>query len=589
MSYLVLARRWRPAKFHDLVGQDVVIRTLKNAFSSQSLAHAYLLTGIRGVGKTTIARLMAMAVNCASAVDGEPCGSCDACQSIVQGRNLDVQEMDAASHTGVEDIREILDGVRYPPVSLTYKVYIIDEAHMLSKSAFNALLKTLEEPPAQVLFILATTESDKLPITVRSRCQRFDLRRLSVDEIRNYLAYVLGQEAVEAESEALQRIARASDGSVRDALSLTERVLAYSGKQISVQDVHAALGLIGPEILMSISDAIAAGDAGEAVSTLRHAATQGYAARALLLALSELWHELACAMVNPDWLDQEDAWLTASTGTWTVHELDLRYQVLIHGLRDLALQDEQRGTEMILMRLCFLVQLGEAPLPKRSQPVLKNPPNPANSAKPINPTSQASVYPKADDVGVAPISTMPVSATSDSSLASASAVPIHAAASAPALNQGQAPATGHAYSNWKDVLEAFAEVSPEVSAVLEHVLCAEFSANRVRLLLEKFQLQTFLVEDRQAFSSWLGCEVIWEQKKADSNVVVMETVSQIRHREADEKKRQLWAYAEQNQTLRNLTQDLEFRLVDVQLAGDVSDAEMQIQQEMSENAEQITY
>jgi len=162
MSYLVLARRWRPQCFADLVGQDVVVRTLKNALSSNSLAHAYLLTGIRGVGKTTIARLMAMSVNCANQVDGEPCGKCNACVAIAAGSHLDVQELDAASHTGVDDMREILDGVRYPPVSLPYKVYIIDEAHMLSKSAFNALLKTLEEPPAQVLFILATTEAEKL-------------------------------------------------------------------------------------------------------------------------------------------------------------------------------------------------------------------------------------------------------------------------------------------------------------------------------------------------------------------------------------------------------------------------------------------
>ena len=207
MSYLVLARRWRPKQFSDLVGQDVVVRTLQNALAGQSLAHAYLLTGIRGVGKTTIARLMAMAVNCSNAKNGEPCTECEACTSIMQGNNLDVQEMDAASHTGVDDIREILDGVRYPPASLKYRVYIIDEAHMLSKNAFNALLKTLEEPPSHVLFILATTEIEKLPITVRSRCQRFDLRRLGVDEITSYLEEVLGREQVQFELPALHAIA----------------------------------------------------------------------------------------------------------------------------------------------------------------------------------------------------------------------------------------------------------------------------------------------------------------------------------------------------------------------------------------------
>ena len=269
MSYLVLARKWRPQRFADLTGQDVIVRTLKNALTSDHLAHAYLMTGIRGVGKTTISRLMAMAVNCTLAEDGEPCGSCESCSSIAKGSNLDVQEMDAASHTGVDDIREILDGVRYPPVHLKIKVYIIDVAHMLSKSAFNALLKTLEEPPERVLFILATTESDKLPITVRSRCQRFDLRRLNVDEISSYLAFVLKEEGIKTQAEALQIIARASDGSVRDALSLTERVLAFSNQNITLEGVQQSLGLIGSEQTQQLADAILSGDATQAIHSLR--------------------------------------------------------------------------------------------------------------------------------------------------------------------------------------------------------------------------------------------------------------------------------------------------------------------------------
>ncbi|MDX8410516.1 MAG: DNA polymerase III subunit gamma/tau, partial [Mariprofundaceae bacterium] len=265
MSYIVLARRWRPKKFADLVGQEVVARTLQNAVASGQVAHAYLLTGIRGVGKTTIARLMAMAVNCEKGPAKEPCGECGACTSVMNGSNLDVQEMDAASHTGVDDIRDILDAVRYPPASLAYKVYIIDEAHMLSKNAFNALLKTLEEPPPQVIFILATTEAEKLPITVRSRCQRFDLRRMGVDEVTGYLREILGQEGVAYEDEALRIIARAADGSMRDALSLAERVLAFSGKRLGTKDTQETLGLVRPELLRAFSDAVFNGDARAAV------------------------------------------------------------------------------------------------------------------------------------------------------------------------------------------------------------------------------------------------------------------------------------------------------------------------------------
>ncbi|MFQ5519699.1 MAG: DNA polymerase III subunit gamma/tau, partial [Mariprofundus sp.] len=359
MSYLVLARRWRPQKFADLVGQDVVVRTLKNALSSGNLAHAYLLCGIRGVGKTTIARLMAMAVNCEQPEAGEPCGSCAACKGIADGSNLDVQEMDAASHTGVDDVREILDGVRYPPATLKTKIYIIDEAHMLSKSAFNALLKTLEEPPAHVMFILATTESDKLPITVRSRCQRFDLRRLGRSEIADYLKHVFATESIQADAAAIAALAQAADGSVRDALSLAERVLAYSSDRLSAGDVMSALAMVGFALARSVSEAVFDADASVAVQRLRDAVGKGYGPRSLLEELSRLWHQLACLQVDAGLLDDElDAdhrlWLQGQVGRLSGQALDMRYQVLLSGIRDLALVDERMGAEMVLMRLCGL-------------------------------------------------------------------------------------------------------------------------------------------------------------------------------------------------------------------------------------------
>ena len=530
MSYLVLARRWRPQRFEDLVGQDVVVRTLKNALISNGLAHAYLLTGIRGVGKTTIARLMAMSVNCANQSDGEPCGKCDACTAIAAGSHLDVQEMDAASHTGVDDIREILDGVRYPPVSLPYKVYIIDEAHMLSKSAFNALLKTLEEPPEQVLFILATTESEKLPVTVRSRCQRFDLRRLSVKEVADYLAHVLKAESISAEEEALLTIARASEGSVRDALSLTERVLAYAREHISAEDVRAALGMIGPEIVQSLSDAIAQGDAAKAVQVVRDAVMQGGAPRTLLLALSQQWHQLACVLVNEELLidepsEQTRAWLNQAVKSYTPQGLDLRYQVLIHGLRDLGLMDEQRGVEMITMRLCHLAGL-------------------------LNQDMQA---------------------TPEQHTKSEVSQSIEASKSSPQMNPANVSQQNISvqeealskvvYSGWEDAVAAYSQVQPGLTALLEHVICVEYNDKRVRLALDNHQQRAIIPSERKAFQAWLGLEILWENQVEGGHV---ESISTARARHMEEEKKQLWKQVEQEPSIQLLVQEMGCRLVDVQ-------------------------
>jgi len=558
MSYLVLARRWRPQCFADLVGQDVVVRTLKNALSSNSLAHAYLLTGIRGVGKTTIARLMAMSVNCANQVDGEPCGKCDACTAIAQGSHLDVLEMDAASHTGVDDIREILDGVRYPPVSLSYKVYIIDEAHMLSKSAFNALLKTLEEPPVQVLFILATTESEKLPVTVRSRCQRFDLRRLAVQEIANYLTHVLNTEKVSVEAEALLTIARAADGSVRDALSLTERVLAYANENIKAADVRQALGMIGPEIVQSLADAIAAGDAAAAVWVMRQAVMQGSAPRALLLSLSELWHQLACMRVDESLItdvpsEQSQLWLQQAVKYWSSQGLDMRYQVLIHGLRDLGLMDEQRGAEMIAMRLCHLSALVDghvspviAPTPKTDVTVEKVE---VQASEPVGRGSdvQSHVEQKRES-------------KYERKPESANELP-RDEKKAVALVETNKPAS---YERWEDAVEAYSKVRPGVTALLEHVICVEYQASQVRLALDAHQQRAIVPQERKAFETWLGRDVLWENKAQGGHV---ETISTVRARHADEEKKRVWQQAEQDPAVKLLKEEMDCRLLDVQPAA----------------------
>jgi len=579
MSYLVLARRWRPQRFADLVGQDVVVRTLKNALTSHSLAHAYLLTGIRGVGKTTIARLMAMSVNCSAQADGEPCGKCDACVAIVSGSHLDVQELDAASHTGVDDMREVLDGVRYPPVSLPYKVYIIDEAHMLSKSAFNALLKTLEEPPAQVLFILATTESEKLPITVRSRCQRFDLRRLAVQEVADYLAHVLHAESVEAELEALLTIARAADGSVRDALSLTERVLAYAKDAVTALDVRQALGLIGPEVVQQLSDAIVMGRGKQAVELVRAAAMQGQASRAVLLALSEQWHQLACMMVDETLIadvpsEQTQTWLQNNLTQWQPTTLDLRYQVLIHGLRDLGLVDEQRGAEMIVMRLCHLKQLTQD-----------------LEGKPV-----ASPKQTVDAVESVVVTAMPAAHSAEVSLSVVEDDGRHDAYDGMAderpdawgdKNDGleddrrivdlpvkklEQAKNGLAYSSWEKAVAAYTSEHPGVAAMLEHAICLEYGDMQVRLALDAHQQRAIVAQERDIFARWLGCPVSWEDKKVQKQVAAqlgmqegaqIESISTLRARQAEQDNQQRWQHAEQDSVVQELMQDMDCRLVNV--------------------------
>ncbi|MDQ6995009.1 MAG: DNA polymerase III subunit gamma/tau [Mariprofundaceae bacterium] len=542
MSYLVLARRWRPQRFADLVGQDVVVRTLKNALTCKSLAHAYLLTGIRGVGKTTIARLMAMASNCQNTTDdGEPCRTCDACVAIASGSHLDVRELDAASHTGVDDMRDMLDDVRYPPVNLAYKVYIIDEAHMLSKSAFNALLKTLEEPPERVLFILATTESDKLPVTVRSRCQRFDLRRLGVQEIADYLAHVLDKEGVAYEQEALFIIARSSDGSVRDALSLTERVLAFSNQHIMASDVRQSLGLLGPDMVQQLSDFIAQGNPLEAVSLLRKAVTQGYAARQVLLTLSEQWHQLACMIVDASLLhdepsEQTQVWLKHAVSLWCSEALDMRYQILLSGLRDLGLVDEQRGAEMVVMRLCHLKNLLEP-----------------NTNITIDHDLVVQAEPKAAPKKAQSheIAKQPQAAQKEPAMVLETAEKKYAKASSGASH----------YMNWEDVITAYADVNPPVTAILEQVQCESFTEEKLILALDVHQMKFLRSKERDAFQTWLKKEVLWKKKVADSK---LESVADIRQRRQQDAKQQRWQEAEQDETVKMLVKAMDCRLVDVQ-------------------------
>ncbi len=302
-AYRVLARKYRPADFSALIGQEAMVQTLANAIRTGRLAQAWLLTGVRGVGKTSTARIIARCLNC-TGPDGSggptvaPCGVCDACVQIASGQHIDVIEMDAASNTGVDDVREIIEAVRYASVSARYKVYIIDEVHMLSKSAFNALLKTLEEPPPHVKFVLATTEIDKVPATILSRCQRFDLRRVPVARLEAHFAEVVRAEGVEAEPEALHLIARAAEGSVRDGLSILDQAIAMAGGRVEAEQVRALLGLAGRGRVTRLLAAILDADARAALAEVDQAHEAGVEPLALLRSLLELVHLLTRAKTS---------------------------------------------------------------------------------------------------------------------------------------------------------------------------------------------------------------------------------------------------------------------------------------------------
>src|SRR5688572_17941702 len=312
--YRVLARKYRPQTFAELIGQDAMVKTLANAIERGRIAHAFLLTGVRGVGKTSTARLVAKALNCVGP-DGtggptiEPCGVCEPCRAIAEGRHIDVIEMDAASHTGVDDVREIIEAVRYSSVSARYKIYIVDEVHMLTKNAFNALLKTLEEPPAHVVFIFATTEVNKVPQTILSRVQRFDFKRISETRIRERLEFICGKEGIKPEREALEALARKADGSMRDALSLFDQVYAFSGADLTLEAVRKVLGLPREQLFDGLLRALAGHDQKACFDLFHESHREGVETGDLLVAFGEYLRNLLFASqgVTPAVLGLSDA------------------------------------------------------------------------------------------------------------------------------------------------------------------------------------------------------------------------------------------------------------------------------------------
>ena len=439
MSYLVLARKWRPRNFEELVGQEHVRRALTNALDSGRIHHAFLFTGTRGVGKTTIARIFAKSLNCETGVTSKPCGQCSTCKDIDAGRFVDLLEVDAASRTKVDDTRDLLDNVQYSPARGRYKVYLIDEVHMLSTHSFNALLKTLEEPPPHVKFLLATTDPQKLPVTVLSRCLQFHLRRLPLQLIYDRLAYISGQEEVEFEPAALKAVARAAEGSMRDALSLLDQVLAFGGGRAVEAEVRSLLGTLDRRHVEAIVNALAAKDGAalmQAVAQLDERAPDYHQA---LGELSAAIQRMALLQALPDLPagenEEEDAALASLAGQFAPEDLQLLYQIAINARRDLDYAPDARaGFEMALLRmLAFQPASGggapPAPAPK---------PAPGRGAAMARATASASPAP----------ATGPVASAGGG------------ASSAVALRSVAAPAAAAAPDEWSAMIDAMGLQGP---------------------------------------------------------------------------------------------------------------------------------
>jgi DNA polymerase-3 subunit gamma/tau len=359
MNYQVLARKWRPRTFEQVIGQEHVVRALTNALDQQRLHHAYLFTGTRGVGKTTLARIVAKALNCETGITSTPCGICSACSEIDKGRFVDLIEVDAASNTQVDAMRDLLDNAQYAPTAGRFKVYIIDEVHMLSRSAFNAMLKTLEEPPAHVKFILATTDPQKVPVTVLSRCLQFNLKQMGPASIAGHLKNILDHESISADPVALNLLSRAAEGSMRDALSLLDQAIAYGNGSVHEQEVRAMLGAIDQSYLFALLEALVARDGSALISQAEAMEERSLSFDAALQELAALLHQIAMVqavpLALPDDLPERPR-IVALAQNIPSEQAQLYYQIATLGRRDLALApDEFAGFTMTLLRMLAFV------------------------------------------------------------------------------------------------------------------------------------------------------------------------------------------------------------------------------------------
>ncbi|GAB3791267.1 DNA polymerase III subunit gamma/tau [Dyella agri] len=407
MSYQVLARKWRPRKFAELVGQEHVVRALTNALDTGRMHHAYLFTGTRGVGKTTIARIFAKSLNCERGESADPCGECAVCTAVDEGRFVDLLEIDAASNTGVDDVREVIENAQYAPSRGRFKVYLVDEVHMLSKPAFNALLKTLEEPPPHVKFLLATTDPQKLPVTVLSRCLKFNLKRLLPEQIAGQMRHILGAENIAYEDGAIEELSRGADGSLRDGLSLLDQAIAYGGGSLHADDVRTMLGSVARGQVLGVLDALADGDGTRLLAECAQIASYSPDFGGVLDDLAGVLHRLQLIQLIPGYRLDDDAdgeALHALAARIAPEDVQLYYQIALGGRRDLALAPDARtGFEMALLRMLAFRPGDEAPRPlaERAAPAPRPAASPVRSAAPVAPPAPASAYRAAPPVAAA--------------------------------------------------------------------------------------------------------------------------------------------------------------------------------------------
>ncbi|MCH1426003.1 MAG: DNA polymerase III subunit gamma/tau [Alphaproteobacteria bacterium] len=513
-TYRVLARKYRPETFSELIGQEALVRTLSNALTLGRLAHAFVLTGVRGIGKTSTARLLAKGLNCIGA-DGnggatlEPCGQCERCQAIAGGRHVDVLEMDAASHTGVDDAREIIEGVGYRPVSARYKIYIIDEVHMMSKNAFNALLKTLEEPPDAVKFIFATTEIRKVPVTILSRCQRYDLRRVPAGLLIDHLATICQKETIDAQPEALAMIARAAEGSVRDALSLLDQAAAMTADSLTPELVADMLGRPGRNESQAVLTAALAGDTNAALTAFANAYARGAEPDMLVADLLDLIHlaSMQAAGAPSDDLIDSDKATVLSLAEFGIARLGRAWQLLLKGHGELAhAPDPAAGCDMLIIRLAHAAQM-----PTPGDILQKLPTAPVAATNNVAPAAAAPAEPSPASAELAdqPTSSLPESPLPESSLPDSEG---HAAApvNEPPSDMSERPNTATNPASTPATLTdivALAETHNEMllaARIRNHVRLVALQSGRLEIALTGNAPETLAGDLAKQLGQWTG-------------------------------------------------------------------------------------
>ncbi|HEC58798.1 hypothetical protein LCGC14_1489900 [marine sediment metagenome] len=532
MSYLVLARKWRPKMFSEVVGQQHVLRALINGLDQDRLHHAFLFAGTRGVGKTTLARILAKSLNCEQGVSSTPCGECQSCQEVDAGRFVDLIEVDAASRTKVDDTRELLDNVQYAPSRGRYKVYLIDEVHMLSTSSFNALLKTLEEPPPHVKFLFATTDPQKLPVTILSRCLQFNLRRLEVDQISGHLAHILHQETITFESDALTALARSADGSMRDALSLLDQAISFGAGDVTDEQVHQMLGSINQHQLFDIVTALINQDGKALLIQAQELSAQGRDFTSVLNALLALLQRLATMQLVPDLeqsADDEHALLKSISTQISPETVQLLYQIALHGKRDLPLAaDPKSGFEMTLLRMLSFQ-------PKKSETTSVNTPanipvQKPNASPAVNPsiviTKPEVVAPAASYTQAVPERPTPTAQIAEPASSPTNPVPM----TEPTIVVNPATDKTLNKSNWLSVigslkLAAFARQLADNSAFIM------FEDNKCTLAIapELAHLSSEKTQDRlaTALSKYVGqtIKLVFQQEAQQDSVIATPTLA----------------------------------------------------------------